>query len=74
MTDLELAMAEFAAKQGVTVCAPVLDAKTSKELAKASYAARMQRERDTDTYERSERNAENMRYDNEGVYYIGGKL
>ena len=67
--ELDAAMAEFLAKQGATVCAPILDAKASKLAAKESYQNRVAKEQ----YENAAHNAENRRYDSEGIYYIGGK-
>ncbi len=74
MDDLEKAMAEFLASKTVTVCEPVLTAKQSLELAKAKRKADREKEEEDRRYEAIERNAENRRYDNEGVYYIGGKM
>lgn len=71
MTDIEQAIAAFAATQGATVCPAITNAKQAKDTPR--YTTK-QADADKDAYERSERNAENMRYDNEGVYYIGGKL
>lgn len=74
MTDLEKAMAEFLAKSAPTICPPVVNAKTAIELAKQTRATAKAKEEALDAAERAERNAENIRYDAEGVFYIGGKL
>jgi hypothetical protein len=71
MTDLEQAIAAFAAQNTVTVCPAITSAKAAREVPR--YTEK-QSNADKDAYERSERNAENKRYDNEGVYYIGGKM
>lgn len=68
MNDLDLAMAEFLAKNAPVICAPVLTAKQSIELAAASYKARIENERHLGVVH----NAENRRYDSEGFYYVGG--
>ncbi len=70
MTDYEKAIAEFTAKQAATVCPPA----ASKADYKAARRDSWDRQQDAKRYEANERNAENKRYDNEGVYYIGGKL
>ena len=74
MTDLEKAMAEFAAKQGVTVCPALTNAKEYKTAKRESWDKQQEEKASKRRYENNERNAENMRYDSEGVYYIGGKL
>lgn len=74
MTDLEKAMAEFLAKQGATQCAPAATKEDYKAARRTSWQAQEERQRQERAAERAERNAENMRYDSEGVYYIGGKL
>lgn len=73
MDELQKAMAEFAAKQGVTIVPPTLDAKAYKQARKDSWKAQQEVKEAAQAYENAERNAENMRYDKEGVYYIGGK-
>lgn len=72
MDELQKAMAEFAARNGVTIVAPVADAKSYKAARKESWIAQKEREKAERNAERAERNAENMRHDNEGVYYVGG--
>ena len=66
--ELAMAMAEFLAKNTPVVCDPVLSEKQAKELAKK----RIEKYRQDADYERAERNAENLRHDNEGFYHIGG--
>jgi hypothetical protein len=72
MTDLEKAMQEFAARNGVTQCAPVTSAKQANELAKARRVEQRERERAERAARCAEQNAENARYDREGVWYVGG--
>lgn len=72
-SDIDAAMAEFLAKQAPTTCAPILTAKQSQEAAKAARAAARQQAQAEAEARAAERNAENRRYDSEGVYYIGGK-
>lgn len=72
--ELDAAMAEFLAKQAPTVCSPIRDAKTAAIAAKLARDKRKEAEARLDVAERAERNAENRRYDDEGVYYIGGEL
>lgn len=74
MTDYEKAIAEFQAKQGVTVCPPLTNAKEYKTAKRESWDKQQAEKADKRAYQNAERNAENMRYDSEGVYYIGGKL
>ena len=68
MTDFDKAIAEFLAKNSAVVCAPILSAKQSKEASKATYEKFSQNESENNAMH----NAENKRYDSEGVYYIGG--
>ena len=76
------ALAAAMASAPVEVVAPVLNAKQEKELEvqrildrkQAAQEAAYARGRTPDYDTRAaEHNAENRRYDNEGVYYIGGK-
>lgn len=71
MNDIEQATADFLAKQGATQCAAITSAKEAK--ATPRYTEHDAR-RSADAQDCAERNAENIRYDKEGVYYIGGKM
>lgn len=74
MTEYEKAIAEFTAKQSTTVCPPAASKADYKAARRDSWDSQKNRQQDEKRYEANERNAENKRYDNEGVYYIGGKL
>ncbi len=73
MTDYEKAAAEFLAKQAVTVVPAVTTRAEHQAVRKSSFLAQKERERAANAADKAERNAENKRFDNEGVYYIGGK-
>jgi uncharacterized iron-regulated membrane protein len=71
------ALAQAMSTVQVTECPAVTTRKQADALAKEAREQRMseeQAEREQRAYELTEHNAENMRYDNEGVYYIGGKM
>jgi hypothetical protein len=72
-TDIDAAMAEFLAKQAPTACVPILTAKQAEEAAKAARVTARQQAQQEAEARAAEHNAENRRYDSEGVYYIGGK-
>lgn len=72
MTELEQAMREFEARNQVVQCAPVTNAKQARELARLRRQREREQEQARDSAERAERNAENKRYDAEGVWYVGG--
>lgn len=74
MDDVQKAMADFLAKQGVTPCPPAATKAEYKAARRESWDTAEQRRMRDDVANRVERNAENRRYDNEGVYYFGGKL
>lgn len=57
----------------VEVITPVLNAKQEKAIATQKRIDAMMSARDARERSAAEHNAENRRYDNEGVYYIGGK-
>lgn len=72
MSALDDAMRDFVARQGATQCAPVLSAKQSAELARARRIAERERAQQEHAAQCAQSNAENARYDQEGVWYVGG--
>lgn len=77
MDELQKAMAEFSAKQGVTQCEPAGTKKAYQDARRESWQAQETRQANNkqwgDAWDRAEHNAENKRFDSEGVFYIGGK-
>jgi hypothetical protein len=70
------ALAAAMATAAITECPAVTTRKQADAIAAEARQNRMieaRADREQRAYECSERNAENRRYDNEGVYYIGGK-